>query len=239
MTDPSAPKLTATHHAMLFALAAREIVQAAPDRGEGIVRQAVRRYGAQRGKRMALRAQANGDPLDMFNYMAYGEWAVGEGEMSSQMVAEGPAARSVVQRCPWHTAWADRDLMGYGRLYCLEIDEALARGFNPALRLEVRRTRPNGGEPCEFVYHGAGLTPAAKAALQRKKAALASRNIMPWEYHCGHLYQALLRHAVRELGEAGERAMERALAEFAAAYGAEAARIVAEYAQADFDRLPD
>lgn len=238
MTKPNLSQFTATHHALLFAWAAREIIHFAGQQGEGVVRQAVRHYGAQRGRRMALRALAHGAPLDMFHYMAYGEWKVGAGEMASEMVDTEPAARTVVQGCPWHTAWAERDLMDYGRLYCLEIDEALARGFNPALRLEVRHTRPNDGCPCEFVYHGAELTPERDAELQRLRIALSGQAVMPWEYHCGHLFQALRNQAVQELGEAGEQAVRRALAAFAAAYGAKAAQVVASYEKVDFDHLP-
>ncbi len=83
MAQQAEPRLTATHHAPLFAWAARELCRAAGDRGEGIVRRAVRRYGEQRGRRMALRAQADGHPLDMVHYMAYGEWRAEQGEMAS------------------------------------------------------------------------------------------------------------------------------------------------------------
>ncbi len=74
MTDINPPQtLTATHHAMLFALMARAVVRDTAEKsGEMVMRKAVRAYGEQRGRRMALRARANGHALSMANFLAYG-----------------------------------------------------------------------------------------------------------------------------------------------------------------------
>ncbi len=69
----------------------------------------------------------------------------------------------------------------YGRLYCQEIDLALARGFDPQAVLEVRKTLTNDLEPCVFVFH---------QARQPGEADFPSQDAtMPWDYHCAHLYQ--------------------------------------------------
>jgi hypothetical protein len=74
MTGPIRSAFSPTHHALLFAWMSLEIIRrAGADEGECIVRSAVQRYGEQRGRRMALRAQANGHPLTMTHYLAYGE----------------------------------------------------------------------------------------------------------------------------------------------------------------------
>ena len=60
-------------HALLFAWISRAVMETVGEqKGQEAIRKAVLRYGTQRGKRMALRARANGDPLNMLNYMAYG-----------------------------------------------------------------------------------------------------------------------------------------------------------------------
>ena len=71
----------AMHHAMLFAwISSAVVARVGTGRGEDVVRRGVRRYGEERGHRMALRAQADGEPLTMASYLAYGEWEVELGE---------------------------------------------------------------------------------------------------------------------------------------------------------------
>ena len=230
MKQSRALEFTPTHHALLFAWLARAVVRREGEaRGEAIVRRGVRRYGEQRGHRMALRAEADGYPLDMNAYRAYGEWRAPEGSTQAALVREAPDPVQHVLECPWHRAWEDEDLMPFGRLYCLEVDHALARGFSPDIQLGVNSIKSGGDECCEFVYYGADL----EAGTQPQR-----QTVMPWEYHLGHLYKTMGQVMVEEMGEAGEAAMREALAEFAAAYGQGAARIVEANAKADFDGLP-
>jgi hypothetical protein len=119
--------------------------------------------------------------------------------------------------------------MSYGRLYCLEVDHALARGFSPEIQLGVTSIKSSGDDCCEFVYHGAKLT----ATVEPK-----GQTVMPWEYHLGHLYKTMGQVLVQEMGDAGEAALREALADFAAVYGQEAAGVVEANAGADFDQLP-
>jgi hypothetical protein len=136
-------------------------------------------------------------------------------------------------------AWAEAGLLPYGRYYCQEIDTALLHGFSPDLWIEVNQTLPNDGVPCEFVYHQALLEPGKSLSYIRDKAALLEpQRLMPWEYHCGHLYQACSLVMGEEFGPAGRVTVQNALAEFALRYGSQAAGTVAGYLKTDFDRLP-
>lgn len=222
-------EFTATDHALLFAWLSRAaILRVGKVQGKAIVREAVRRYGAQRGRRMASRAQANGQPLTMADYLAFGEWQASAEEMAQDSRAAGPNLHSQVQRCPWNDAWEAHDLMPFGGIYCLDIDEALVHGFNPELRLDVRSTLTGGDECCEFVFHGVDRAPTA-----------SDRVVMPWEYHLGHLFKAVSGVFVEEMGEHGQSVADEALAEFATHCGQEAAQIVAGYGDTDFDQLPE
>jgi hypothetical protein len=212
---------------MLFAWIARAVIaRAGAEKGEAVMRQAVRRYGEERGQRMALRAEADGEQLSMANYLAYGEWSADPEEIEQVMVEEGAVVRMTVHKCPWHAAWTENDLMTYGRLYCLEIDEALVRGFNPALKLDVNATQTNEGKPCEFVFH----------ELEDKGPRRG--RVMPWAYHVGHLYKTVGDVVVEELEAAGGEAVSEALTAFAERYGEEAAQVVLRYEDVDFGRLP-
>jgi hypothetical protein len=227
------------HHALLFALIAKEIVeQARKDAGEAVLRVAVRRYGKQRGRRMAMRALANGDDLSMTSFLIYGEWRSGTGLGKHDQTVLGSDVRMVVPRCPWTLTWMEASLSEYGRLYCLEIDKALVHGFNPHLLIDVNKTQTNDGEPCDFLFHQAALLSGDTLAYIRDKSAvLASKTVMPWDYHCGHLYKTFYEIITQELGDASQEAVRAALDEFAARFGEEAAQVVLAYQETDFDQL--
>ena len=60
MLKEKTENVTAAHHALLFAWLTKAIIRrVGHEKAEPVVRQAVQRYGEQRGRRMAFRAQAN------------------------------------------------------------------------------------------------------------------------------------------------------------------------------------
>jgi hypothetical protein len=235
MNVGSTGNLTETHHALLFAWAARAVIQrVGQERGEAAILKATRRYGEQRGRRMALRALVEGYELSMTNFLVFGEWRPSESSKSrSEKLEFGPDVCSCVQVCPWNTAWVEEDLLPYGRLYCKEIDHALVRGYNPELKLEVKQTLSNDGYPCEFIFHQASLEEAG-----RRSAGLGERAVMPWTYHCGHLYATLSQELIETFGQPGREAVDEAMRLFEARFGEQAARIVRSYQDMDFDNLP-
>lgn len=223
-----ASPFTATHHALLFAwLSKAAIERAGTARGEEAVLKAVRRYGRERGGRMALRAQTAGDALSMANFMAYGEWQAAPGESEQTVVQEEGQVRSAVHRCPWSVAWDTEGLTSYGRFYCREIDTSLVKGYNANLELDVLSTRPNDGKDCVFVFRGVDET------VRRRGA------VMSWEYHCGHLYNTVSGVLEAELGDVGPEAKQDALEAFSGRFGEEAAAILEAHLGTDFTRLSD
>ena len=232
---------SAGHHARLFAWLAREAVTLAGEQeGQATVRRAVRRYGQERGQRMAARCRANGHPLNMVHFFAYGEWQVGPGQMSTKMSRQSANAQFLTYECPWNRAWQTNGLLPYGRLYCLDIDEAVLAGFNPDLSMEVSSTLSAGGSRCEFVFYGANLNLGnLLVLLYWRSFRPGKRGVMPWPYHTGHLYSTMADVLVEELGPVGRRAVASAIAEFAGWYGDAAARTVKAYRGTDFGVLPE
>ena len=219
---------TATYHALLFAWLSKAAIERAGEvRGEEAVRKAVRKYARERGGRMAMRAEAAGDALSMTNFMAYGEWQASPGESEQTVVQEEGQVRTAVHRCPWSVAWEREGLIPYGRFYCLEIDTSLLKGFDPDLKLDVLCTQTNDGEDCVFVFHDVDET------VRRKGT------VMPWEYHCGHLFKTVSEVLEAELGTAGREAVEEASATFAARFGTEAKGVLDQQYSTDFSRLPE
>ncbi len=61
---------TPTHHALMMGWISQAVVEAVgEEEGERIIRKAVVKYGNQRGRRMAMRAEANGHPRTFANYV--------------------------------------------------------------------------------------------------------------------------------------------------------------------------
>lgn len=231
---------TAEHHALLFAWMAREMIGRAGERDAApVIRAAVQEYGMQRGRRMALRAKKNGHKRSMLNYLVYVEWQAGRGEMVTNVVEKRPAMRVKIPRCCWHTAWKKFDLVPYGRYYCLDVDLALVRGFNPDLKLELRDIKPDGALECDFIFHGAALGPREMLAfLYRKNVKPGKSVLMPWDYHTGHVYKTMGDAFSREFGGKGRDAADAALEEFSRHYGSGAAAVVRGFADTDFNVLP-
>jgi hypothetical protein len=145
-----------------------------------------------------------------------------------------------VHKCPWHEAWEETDLKSYGKLYCQEVDEALVRGFNPDLLIEVNTTKSEGAEHCEFIFHDANLGAVNSLLLRyRREFNPANRGVMPWAYHLGHLYRTFGEVLGDELGEIGYEAMEAGLEDFTSTFGLEVATKIRTYSNTDFDSLPE
>jgi hypothetical protein len=220
--------LTEKHHAVLFALLSRQAGQqlGQPD-GIKVIRLAVRHYGEQRGRRMALRALRNGKPLTLETFLQYGEWQSATQEGRSEVVTDGQNLISRVLRCPWNNAWLEAGLNQFGRLYCLEIDHALVRGFNPVLSIAVNQTLSNDDVPCEFVFPGTPL-PAEKNPLNEDK-------VKSWEYHCAHMLRACQDVFYELYGDRGYQVAQKALDEFRDLYGKDLVESILAYQDTDFN----
>jgi hypothetical protein len=225
---------------MMFAWIAKAVIERCGwEQGEAVVRKAVRRYGEERGQRMAQRARANRHSLSMVNYLAYSEWRAAPGSMLQSMPVKNPDLQVLVERCPWNTAWEASQLKPYGCLYCKEIDEAVLRGFNPKLHIEVLSTQSGGEDNCEFIFQQARLDlPRSLKFAFRKSIFPGSRVVMPWDYHTAHLFYSMCQVIEAELGEKGARAMEAALTQFVEVYGEESASLIRRYQSMDFSQVP-
>ena len=53
------------NQAMMFAFFSKHAIQAEGEKGREVIQEGMKRYGRERGARMAARARANGDPVDL------------------------------------------------------------------------------------------------------------------------------------------------------------------------------
>ncbi len=241
MSHRSDIKFTAAHHALLFSCIAKAVIGSiGPEKGEPLIRKAVRKYGEQRGKRMALRAEQYGHKPTMDNYLAFGEWTVPKGSMDFTFVEKNPHARLHIFKCPWHDVWKEHDLLDYGKLFCKEIDAALVRGFNPELEIVINSTRTNGGQLCDFVFKDAGLSLFTALGLVFKKKIRPGKNaVMPWDYHSGHLFKTMGEVLEQDLGEESGQLMKAGLDDFSHRFSPSYVEVINSFVGTDFEKLPD
>ncbi len=225
------------YQALLFAWLVRGVLTRRGKESETSSRRAVWRFGVATGRPHGPAARARGMP-GLSQLTGLFEWRSRPGTFDMVVLESAPDLHEQVYRCPWHQAWADAGLMDYGRFYCLDIDRAVAYGFNPRLILEVNGTHTNGAAHCDFVFRGAGLTPARQAELDALRGELGDQATMGWDYHTGHLFKAVGDVIVEAYGAEGQEMVAAALAAFADHFGAAAAQVVAGYADADFEHVP-
>ncbi len=230
-----------THHALLFAWITRDVVErAGKQRGEDIICKAIRQYGEQRGRRMAVRVEANKHMRNMLNYTAYSEYRLTPDTFEMKIVERIPHARIRIHRCPWYAAWKENGLLAVGQLYCSEVDQALVRGFNPDLQVDVISTLPSGATYCEFVYHDATITIPNYLLIQYRRAiSPGMKAVKSWDYHVGHLFTTLEKVVVEELGQVGQAAIQAGLAEFAERYGEQSMQRVMASRSIDYESVSE
>ncbi len=214
------------HHAALFAWLACEASEQLGPPGEDAIRAGVRRYGEERGQRMAALARADDQPTDFVSYLLYGEIDFGQTRNVSRVVQRTPFVEVQVTRCDWHQAWLEQGALAYGRLYCQEIDCAILRGFDPNLAFSVAGTLTNGAPCCRFLYHGArmGLFDTLRYRIERRR--VGSSALRSFDWHTADLYRVLSAVLVERLGVEGERVAAAARRAFAAEYGDDAAAML-------------
>ncbi len=228
-------KFQAGHQALLFAWTAKSLFACCGEKeGDLILADALKIYGNQRGRRMALRAQANGDDLSFWNYLAYQEWSVPAGQIKKKINLKSDHLNAQFLKCPWVETWRENDLLDYGKYFCKYVDNALFEGFSPAINMQLRSNRSSGSDCCDFHFPDEKMS--FKSALISGYKKMKHANTMPWEYHTGHLYWTLKRHLDKALGD--NTIMQEALGCFNERFGAEAVKTVLSYEGENFDALP-
>lgn len=229
--------LSASHHAMLFAFIAKRTIDAFGRDGEKCVTDGVRHYGEQRGHRMALRTLADGNLLNVENYLVYGEWAASPGEMDLRFPQYFPEVHMENHKCPWYTEWAKRGLLQYGAYYCKDVDASLAKGYN-GMTLKLLANRTLGDELCDFVFEGCSVPDDRMAEFAIKRIKIGDKAKMSWAYHIGHLYSAMREVIVRVFGDKGKKVIEEAMDDYKNEYGQASYDLVLQYADIDYNVIP-
>ena len=202
-------------------------------------------YAEQRGRRMAMRAIQDGQPLTYETYRAYGEW-----ESTKDMQEEGCANRSEtvstdpvyefhVTVCPWHEEFKALGLEEAGLVYCAHLDNSIARGFNPYLVYEVPQTLHDCPFCVQKVSNLQGLAPGqtAQGAFDPSKARPEADRRRGFTYHCAHSYWSYARCAARIFGRAGRQLADEVLEDISGEWGASYSNFLLKYKADDFEMI--
>ena len=226
-------ELTERHHACIAALYYSELEDREIENRRDIFVFATRMYGEGRGRRMALRAMRDGQPLSFSSYKRYGEWRNTETvkkEMGGNISEEkgfDPDYVTEIFVCPWAKQFADMGMKECGSVYCSEIDRSIVRGFSPFLKFETLQSL-NERDRCIQVMYDAhfikGEIPMGDDRYRRD-----------FSYHCAHIYYTFRKTIVSVLGKTGEEIADSVKERFIGLYGEELFKMIRVYENEDFE----
>ena len=210
------------HHAVMFALLSKNIIEQFNENGKEAILKAMTKYGNERGARMAQNALKNGDELTVMTNQAYGEWKPDyEGQMVFGRLRTEPTLQTFISKCAWCEAWKKHDLLEYGKYYCVNIDNAVFQGFRSDFVCSpLTESMSFGGERCDFDW-GEPLTEEDVVKLEEKKKELGTTCMKDFNYHTGHLLHSISNTLLEELGDKAQDAIDKATEEFADKFGRE------------------
>lgn len=139
------------HLMHLLASVAREAEAEFGKKGLEMVERAVGRFGEERGRGIAQRAREAGKPLTLMNFFLHSDLNTAFGiEMTPELVDGEFHVR--IAKCGLNDWLKELRLEQYGKHYCIPVDIAILRGYNPKLKLEIKSRLTCGADCCHFVY---------------------------------------------------------------------------------------
>ena len=231
--------LTETHHAgisVAFYRALAEVCGASG--GLDVFLTAERAYGSRRGRRMALRALRDGNPLDLASYFAYGELTfTDDGTIAKghRELFDGGVHDCQVD-CRWSREFRALGAREFGAVYCREIDASIVRGFNPRMRFEARQNMNMPGcSTCEFYFYGdVGADFLSSYGDRLRPGQVVKRSMA---YACADLYDSLCRAVAEVLPDRSVELVEGVREALVARYGEGILGELDSYREADFERI--
>ncbi len=193
---------TTRQYALLYACFAKEILTSGYTNSFDILKSATRRYGYERGQRMAERARAAGDGDDFATFLAYIDWKPGyDWQFSGDMLPQFPVYSVEVTECGICSVWKEFGLEQYCATYCDIFETAIVQGFNPDLDLKLPRAIGKGNSCCVFVYNGMSFSRQNLKRLSDLQEKVKNAGVRTWEQHTAHMYYSMSQELARILGQ--------------------------------------
>jgi hypothetical protein len=192
LADSASGTFTPHQHAVMFALFAKNILEVfGQEEGDRLLLSAVAQYGEERGRRMAKNCTAHGKPLDIYSYMTFSEWRYAK-DFKKEALFDKPYRAYRILQCPWAISWEQAGLLEYGIYYCRVIDNAILKGFNPSLNLEMPFfLSKKGDEYCEFHWKDFVADEGQAAKTEAIAKEIGDSCVKDFIYHTAHLFSTL------------------------------------------------
>lgn len=147
-----------THHtpgfgfaAQLFSVLGRLVIEKlGSDEAGALIREAVERFGRERGQRIAQVVTGLGKPLTLKNWLIYSD--IDGSNFEAKPSISNHDLLVEVHGCAFMEAAEKWGLGDYASLYCRYVDHAILQGYNPAVRLELVTRHESGKGHCLFRY---------------------------------------------------------------------------------------
>ncbi|MBQ6456340.1 MAG: L-2-amino-thiazoline-4-carboxylic acid hydrolase [Mogibacterium sp.] len=230
------------NQAMMFAFLCKYTVLAKGEEGREVIQEGMKRYGRERGARMAMRAERRGDPVCLWTNQAYGEWKPDfAGQMEFGTEQTEPTLVTYISKCAWCEAWKKYDILEYGREYCVNVDAAVYEGFGHgfgcgAVCTPVSKAMSWGGDICRFDW-GLPLSSGDQEKISERKAELGTSAMKDFAYHTAHIYCSVADEICKAFPDDSHEILKKAVNDYIGLFGQEDYDALLEYSTADFHTI--
>ena len=138
--------------AQLFSSTAKVIMdRLGPEEGEQVLKEAVERFGFERGRRIAERVKGEGLPLTFKNWLIYSDIDASENFQPLPDIQDTDLVVKV-SNCTFYNAAQQWGLGEYAHIYCKYVDYKILEGYNPDVKMELQERQATCEDFCLFRY---------------------------------------------------------------------------------------
>ncbi|MFW9771737.1 MAG: L-2-amino-thiazoline-4-carboxylic acid hydrolase [Promethearchaeota archaeon] len=135
----------------LFCTMAEVVINEFGEKGKEVIGNAVKKYGKERGRRIAELVRSLGKELNLKNFFIYGDLDAKSTLKYKPRIIDGNL-EIVGRECVFCNGCQEWDKLEYGQIYCQYIDVSILKGYNPNLKIEVPSTLSKGDKKCILRY---------------------------------------------------------------------------------------
>lgn len=137
--------------AALFACTAQVVLdEHGAERGETLLKKAIRDFGRARGKRIASIVTELGKPLTFKNWLIYSDIDSSNFDPRPELDRDDLVVKAF--ECSFWNAAQAFGLGDIAKLYCKYADYAILEGYNPDIKLILEDRHQSGRDHCVFRY---------------------------------------------------------------------------------------
>ncbi len=137
--------------AQLLCTVTEEVVKKFGQEGRDVIADSIKKYGLERGKRIAELVKSLEKDLNLKNFFIYGDLDSRSILKYKPKIVDGNV-EIIVRDCIYCNACKEWGKEDYGKIYCEYVDHAILEGYNPDLILELPSRMMLDGKKCHFRY---------------------------------------------------------------------------------------